>query len=236
VTEKKKRARASSLGRDLRKFETVGGSPQKMYQGERPGPPDPKVAKAIARRAAKAAAKITAEMRLYLEAYAVAKNHADAWLSLRPSESKVSVASARRRGWEMMRSIRKHLSESEIYDLLGLSQEAITTAIADALGATSQRDFILPKSGAVISTPAVPDHQTRLAAAALGVKVRKMVPDDEKGDQPVVIQITQYCAPTATPWPGGGRVVNGTLVNTVGPAALPPARPDFTGGKGERDD
>jgi hypothetical protein len=195
---KKKR---TSLGPDLRKFDRIGGNPTKVYQGERPGPPDKKVLAKIAKRAEKAAAKISAEMRMYLEAFAEKKDHADAYLLLHPNCP--TRESARRRGWETMRKIRQHLSENEIYDLLGLSREAITTAIADALGATSQKDFILPRSGKIISTPPVASHEVRLAAAALGVKVRKMAVDEES-KQTLVVNLIDYSGGLG-PWPNGGR-------------------------------
>ncbi len=234
----------STIGKDLRNFERVGGNPQKTYLGERPGAPDPKVARAIAKRAARASGKITAELRLYAEAFADKKNHTDAWMALHPSCT--NRDSARRQGYGAMKKIRETLSESEIYDLLGLSREAITTAIADALGATSQRDFIVARTGQIVSTPPVPAHDTRLAAAALGVKVRRMIPDEVKGTGPVTIQIVSYLqGPVAEqrPWPNGGRVIDGRLQDVVGPnspaacGALPPGTVtvDF-GPKSERDD
>lgn len=236
---KKKRSR---LAQDLKSFAgVVGGNPRRVYQGERPGDPDPRVARAIAKRAARAASKITVELRQYAEAYAGKRNHADAWMLLHPNCP--TLESARRQGWRTMQKIREHLTESEIYDLLGLSREAITTAIADALGATSQKDFILPKTGRIISTPPVPDHQTRLAASALGVKVRRMIPDEKAGEQEIVVNIISYLDPSKpfVPWPGGGRegpVYRGTKTVVV-PYALPPAARSTEvdlGGPKNRDD
>lgn len=238
-----KRKKPSTIGKDLRNFERVGGAPQKTFLGTRPGEPDPKVARAIAKRAARASAKITAELRMYAEAFADKKNHADAWMVLHPSCP--TIESARRQGFRMMTKIREVLSESEIYDLLGLSREAITTAIADALGATVQKDFILPKTGEIVSTPPVPAHDTRLAAAAIGIKVRRMIPDEEKGSGPITIQVVSYLGgdpAKVAPWPGGGRFIDGRVQDVVGPnspaarAALPAARPDFVDRKNERED
>jgi hypothetical protein len=57
----------------------------------------------------------------------------------------------------------------------------------------------LPRSGKIISTPPVASHEVRLAAAALGVKVRKMAVDEESR-QTLVVTVTSHCPPGSPPW------------------------------------
>ena len=62
----------------------------------------------------------------------------------------------------------------ELDAVFGLYRSKIVEAISDGLGAMSQKDFILPKSGKIVSTPPVKDHSIRLQAAALASKILKL--------------------------------------------------------------
>ncbi len=241
--------RASTLGKDLRKFEkVVGNNPQKMYQGQSPAAPDRAALRRVAKRSAAIAEKLDVECRIFMEAFLAHKTYKGAWLSLHPD---CKPESAGRQGYRMMERVREAISEREIHAMLGMSADAVVSAIGRGLVSQAKKSFILPKSGTVIETEPYDDTANQLAAAGLAAKILKMVPDDEKGSGPVVVQIVSYLGGPAAeqkPWVGGGRVgPDGTFRPTVGPnsyaalvarGALPaaPVTVELGDRRGERDD
>ena len=127
--------------------------------------------------------------------------------------------------------------------MLGMSAEAVVSAIGRGLVSRAKKSFILPKSGEIRETESYDDTANQLTAAGLAAKMMKMIPDDKPGTDSVVVNIVSYLGPDAKPWPDGGRVdADGVMRNTVGPgspaarAALPAARSVDLGGQKDRDD
>lgn len=242
-----KRKKASTIGKAMRQFDkVVGGASQRMYQGESPAPPDKRALRRMAVRAAKIAAKLDVEMRIFLEAYKTHKTYAAAYLSLHPDYTGKSATTL---GWREMEKIRKVIPETEIAAMLGLSAEAVISAIGRGLVSRAKKDFVLPRSGQIISTESYDDTANQLAAASLAAKILKMVPDDKPGVGPVTVNIVSYLGgPVAEqkPWVGGGRIgADGVMRPTVGPesyaalaarGAIRPALPAGTLGEGKNND
>lgn len=240
---KKRYPGKNTLGRNLAKFEKVVSRGAPVYQGESPAGPDKAAIRRMNRRAAAIAAKLDVECRIFMEAFAKHKTYRAAWLSLHPD---CKPQSASRQGYQMMERIRETISEKEIHAMLGMSAEAVVSAIGRGLVSQAKRSFIMPKTGAVIETEPYDDTANQLAAAGLAAKILKLVPDDKPGVGPITVNVVSYIAnpATATPWPGGGRFVDGRVQDTVGPnspaarGALPPSRTtvDLGGPRTERDD
>jgi len=207
----------------LRNLIPVGGNPGPLYQGKRSGPAE---VATVRERLPVAAKKLNIKMlRFAIEAVRTGTAPA-AYQNLYP---KCKYESAHRRGWQLMKDIEKRLGGEDptnefFYELSGLTLLNFTTKISDAMNATVQKDFVLPRSGAIISTPPVPDHQTRLAATKLGLTLRKMIGDEEEKARPVVVNVVSYLQgpiEQQTPWPGGGRCApDGVLRPTVGPESF----------------
>jgi hypothetical protein len=195
-----KKKRGSSLGRGMKKFEKVVSRGTPMYQGESPSTPDPVKVKAMEKRAAAIASKLDVELRVYMEQFVLHKTHKAAWLSLHPE---CHPSTAGRQGWRQMEKIREVISEREIHAMLGLSGEAVISAIGRGLVARAKKDFILPKTGEIISTPDYDDTANQLAAASIGAKVLNLIRDAPP--VPVLVNLIQYGDPNAPTWPGGGR-------------------------------
>jgi hypothetical protein len=193
VTEKKRRMTAKQMTRG---FQKLVGTPAPMYRGKRAGPAE--IVREARARAPELASRLTGMELKFLTRYYELGTLAAAYRSLRPG---LSDRSCYQRGAVVMKTIRGKLSDQELFELAGLSVGAITTAVTGALNATTQKDFVLPRTGQIISTEPVADHQTRLQAASLGVKLRRMAVDDEKGQQ-VTINVVQYNPPGTPPWPG----------------------------------
>lgn len=157
-----------------------------------------------------------------------------AWRKLHPTVSMKSCAESASRRY---REIRKAIGDKGVLALWGVSVGSIAKTLSDAQRAMFVRQFIT-RTGDVVTAPALVDHNVRLQAAALAMKMLGKGRDVELGSGPVIVQVINYASPTATPWPGGGRVVDGRLVQTVGVGvpALSSARPDFTDRKSERED
>jgi len=245
VTKKKAVIKRSVTKGGLRNFIPVGGNPGPLYQGKRSGPAE---VATVRERLPVAAKKLNIKMlRFAIEAVRTG-SAPTAYQNLYP---KCKYESAHRRGWQLMKDIEKRLGGEDptnefFYELSGLTLLNFTTKISDAMNATEQKDFILPKSGKIISTPPVPDHQTRLAATKLGLTLRKMIGDEEGKSRPVVVSIVSYLQGPISeqkPWPGGGRCApDGKLHDTVGPnsydalvarGAIRPALPAPDGALGE---
>ena len=196
-----------------------------MYLGESPSTPDPKKLKAMNRRAARIAEKLDVELRIYMEAYKTHKTHSAAYMSLFPDYTGKSAGNL---GWRIMQKVEKVISRKEIHAMLGLSEEAVVSAVGRGLIARAKKDFILPRSGQILSTPDYDDIPSQLAAAGIGGKMLGLFPKDEKGEQQIVVNVVSYVPLTGPgslrddPWPGGGRegpVYTGTVVRN----ALPPS-------------
>jgi hypothetical protein len=193
VSKKKERMTAKQMTRG---FQKIAGSSAPVYRGKRPGPAE--MVREAKARAPELASRLTPMELKFLTRYYELGTLAAAYRSLRPG---LSDRSCYQRGAVVMKTIRGKLSDQELFELAGLSVANITTAVTGALNATTQKDFVLPRTGQIISTPPVPDHATRLAAAGLGVKLRKMAQDDEKG-QTLTVNVISYCPPGTPPWPG----------------------------------
>jgi hypothetical protein len=156
----------------------------------------------------------------------------DAWRKMHPTCSHKSATEAASRRY---REIRKAIGDAGVLCLWGVHVGSISKTLSEAQRAMFVRQFIT-RDGTVVTAPAMVDHNIRLQAATIAMKLLGKGRDVEPGSGPVVVNIVSYC-PEGTPtWPGGGRAGAVFPAPTV-PHALPAARPvDFTGGKGVRDD
>lgn len=146
-----------------------------------------------------------------------------AWRKLHPT---VSLKSAAEAGSRRYREIRKAIGDKGVLAMWGVHVGSIAKTLSDAQRAMFVRQFIT-RSGAVVTAPALVDHNVRLQAASLAMKMLGKGRESEEGSRQVVVNIVSYCGPNAVPFPGGGRVgLDGILRPTIGPgshAALGPA-------------
>lgn len=154
-----------------------------------------------------------------------------AWRKLHPTTSMKSCAESASRRY---REIRKAIGDKGVLALWGVHVGSIAKTLSDAQRAMFVRQFNT-RDGTVVTAPALVDHNVRLQAATLAMKLLGKGKDSEAATAPVIVNVVNYAGPNAVPWPGGGRTINGVLTPTVGSAAaLPPS--DFTGGKTLRED
>ncbi len=137
-----------------------------------------------------------------------------AWRKLHPT---VSMKSAAEAGSRRYREIRKAIGDRGVLALWGVHVGSIAKTIADAQQAQFVRQFIA-RDGSVVEARPLVDHNVRLQAATLAMKLLGKGRDSEERTQPVIVNVVSYLSPDAKPFPGGGRVgLDGVLRPTCGP-------------------
>lgn len=154
-----------------------------------------------------------------------------AWKKLHPKVT--TMKSATEGGSRRYREIRKAVGDKGVLALWGVHIGSISKTLSDAQRAMFVRQFIT-RDGTVVTAPALIDHNVRLQAAALAMKLLGKGRDVEPGTGAVVVNIIQYAPVGSAPWPGAVWP-RGFPAGSPPPNALPAAT-DFTGRKGERDD
>jgi hypothetical protein len=116
-------------------------------------------------------AKLGLRLARFIGHYLVLGSAAAAARRLDPRMSDVASGA---RGYQFMKQARERLSTEDWDALHGLYRSRIVETIAEGLGAQTTKDFILPRSGRIISTPPAPDWQARAKFCDLGMKATKM--------------------------------------------------------------
>jgi hypothetical protein len=153
-----------------------------------------------------------------------------AWRKMHPTASMRSAAEASSRRY---REIRKAIGDKGVLALWGVHVGSIAKTLSDAQRAMFVRQFIT-RSGSVVTAPALVDHNVRLQAATLAMKMLGKGREPEEATRPVIVNVISYLPPNAAPWPGGGRAdAGGILRPTIGPGS--PAALALPAAKEERD-
>jgi hypothetical protein len=180
--------------RMTRALNVSGDGRPRTYLGKRPAPA---VAIAEARdRCPEIASQLSPGELKFLAHYFAEGTLTRAMRKIRP---KASEASAAQLGSRMYKAIKERIGQDAIWELMGVSYGAIGRVVRDALSAEYQKDFVV-RDGTIVSTEPRPDHQTRLQAAQMGAKLRKLADENEGGG--VTVNIIRYNPENTPPWPG----------------------------------
>jgi len=210
--EKYQGAMPRKIGRAMKRAGIVPDGVPATYLGESPAPPEERVVDP--EQEAEIAAVVEsmpgndlrqkAKDLRFLQLIAPGEGQLSikaAWRKLHPT---VSLKSATEAGSRRYREIRRAIGDQGVLALWGVHVSSIAKTLSEAQRAMFVRQFIT-RSGQVVTAPALVDHNIRLQAATIAMKMLGKGHAPEETARPVVVNLVQYNPPNFPKWPGGGR-------------------------------